>query len=258
MSENAGDSELSQTVDLSLLLGDELWPEPLVSQITACVEVEEELRILAITERTPKSRIDFIALNACRAWADVVLTSGRNLRLEENLSFDLGQLGEQQSQVEAWQGAAPGTADVAYLTSGRDIPLGHPAIDDQRRSLFMTSLEGARRLEEQLVTEKPRGNVQPVGLERSGPREALDWLQRHGYGRVSIELGPSTARQLHRPSRVVDQLVLSTYCGEPDAELVGEVLLTRSELERSFERVSAIELTQESGWWRFERWVGFR
>ncbi len=243
----------AQPLRLSSILG-EAWPEPLVTQVAACVEVGGALRVLKITKETPRSRVDFLVLNACRAWADVIVTSGRNLRLEGGLSYDLAQLGADRELVDSWCSDRP-PADVAYLTSGRDIPLRHPAIDTLRKSLFVTSREGGRRLLDQSREQDVGREVDLLTLDEVGPREAVVALQQRNYRRVSIELGPSTAGELHRAPSCVGQLLLSTFLEQSPPELVGGSLLERSELEQRFRLTNGVELPQESGRWRFERWI---
>lgn len=235
-------------------VGDQEWPRAGVTQVVATYREGSSIHVLKINEHSPKSELDFLLLTTCRAWSDVILTSGRNLRSEPDLSYDLALVGSRATEIEQWRCRWGMTQppDVAYLTSGRDLPLTHSALDGKRRSLLITSSEGASRLEP-LLAEVEARRIEAVALDEPGPRQALGWLRAAGYRRILVELGPSTATQLHRSPRWIDHLVLSTFLGPINPSVAGEALLESRELERHFRRLGGSSAEQQSGLWRFER-----
>ena len=64
---------------------------------------EGERRTLLIGEHSPKSDHDFFSLNLARARADAILVTGKILREEPTLRYDLQGAGELPAALAAWR-----------------------------------------------------------------------------------------------------------------------------------------------------------
>ena len=220
-----------------------------------------ELVVLRIGEHSPKSGRDLLLLCLGRARAQAIVTTGRILREEPGLDFDLspaegapGGDGPAAEVIEEWRRSRCGLeapARIVVLSSGRDLPLHHPALEGQDAVVF-TSLEGLERLERKAGAF----GVQVVGREEPDVRGAVSWLRDQGLDRVTIEAGPATALQLYRDENMVDGLCLSTYQGSELAEAArGPQFLTGDELHRLLQPVEeATTFEEASGPWSFQYW----
>jgi len=211
-------------------------------------------RTLRIGPRTPRSALDRLVLAWARARADAVLTSGRNLRAEPELS--LAHPGGESGPLGRWRRetlAREAPAWVAVLTRTGDVDLRHPALAPGRRRLLFTGAAAAAGL---------TGAARRAGVEirprlRPGPRDAVACLRRElGARTVLVELGPSTSRLLYRRPCRVDELLLAEYRGPaPPAEVLGGAFLDAERIEALLGPPRARCAREEpSGPWRFTRY----
>jgi riboflavin biosynthesis pyrimidine reductase len=162
--------------------------------------------VIAIGEDAPASERDFFALQAARARADAIITTGRNLRAEPALTHDLQ--GAAAPGLTAWRRERLGKEQppiLLVLTSGRDLPVDHPALHATGTPLLFTSHAGAARL--------PDTPIHVLSVAAPDIRAVIDHLRASGCRTILVEAGPSTASALYEPPVAVDELLLSVFHG---------------------------------------------
>jgi len=207
-----------------------------VLHVTACWRSPEgALETMAIRQETPKSVHDFFALELARARADVVVVSGKILRDEPGLRYDLSPpLREWRAQDEP--------PLLLVLTSGRGLDVGHPAFRSWARPVVFTSEEAARQIE----------GVKVVAHPEPSPAAAIEWARARG-GTVSVELGPKSSGPLHEAG-LVDELLLSVFHGELEDDLRAGTLGDEAAILSRFENTSSpVSVEEPSGRWSFRR-----
>lgn len=217
--------------------------------VAVCKRPDNGLSVLKIRPESPKSEADFFSLSLARARADAIVTSGRILREEPDLTHALPE------ELAGWRRSERGKplAPIsAVLTSGRDLDLDHPLFRQSAHALIFTSLEATARLAEGAAS---RG-IELVGSDNPDLIGLLDFLRRDKRAlTVSLEAGPSTVLPLYaRSPVVVDELMLSIFHGSVPDELFGPAFLSVKELEALFS-IRSVEQTLEetSGRWSFRR-----
>jgi riboflavin biosynthesis pyrimidine reductase len=166
----------------------------------------DRLVTIAIGEDAPQSAHDFFALQAARARADAIITTGRILRAEPALTHDLQ--GAAAPGLTAWRRERLGKQQppiLLVLTSGRDLPVHHPALHATSTPLLFTSHEAAARL--------PDTSVHVVSVSAPDIRAAIAHLRACGCRTILVEAGPSAASALYQPPVAVDELLLSVFHG---------------------------------------------
>lgn len=247
-------AQLETARDVSQLLEELYGVDPAaavgVVQVAAVWRSSGSLRVLRIQEATPKSPLDFFLLNVARARAEAIVTTGKILRDEPDVQHGLA--GPGAAALERWRRERVGLGApplLLILTSGRGLDLAHPALQATVRPLLYTSRESAAVLDRSAAG----GRVDIVGDSEPSVRRAIALLRSRGYKAISIEAGPSTARQLYEPPLVIDEIALSCFLG-PDLPpgVAGGELLTAEALDASFYPVAEPPARQEaSGRWSF-------
>ena len=218
-------------------------------RLSGQVGARARLRVIAISERAPRSASDFFVLNACRARADALLTTAAIIRGEPSLVHTLqGQHAAQLSAYRADLLHKPGAPLCAILTRSAALPLTHPVWSDATPKLVLTTPESAAPLRLLLGSR-----AEVLAVVELDARKAIALLQERGYPLISVEAGPSATGPLYEAPTVIDELLLSLYEGplrgvELGGELPSELLVER-------ECVGESEREEESGRWRFQRWV---
>ncbi len=227
-----------------------------VLHVTAVWQAPDAARLvtLRILAETPRSAYDARALGLARARSDAIVTSGRILREEPDLTHAPLVPEAEAAGLAAWRRerlGKPAPTRSLVLTSGRGLDLEHPLFRAAPGALVFTGEAAARAL----AAPARRAGVEVVGHPEPGLRAALDWLEAHGLPDVAVEAGPSTALELYRPPLRVDELMLSVF-EEPGlpAPVRGGDFLAPAELDRLLPRAGrATERREPSGRWRFER-----
>jgi len=230
-----------------------------VVHVTALCEMPDaEPRTLLIGPDSPKSAHDFFALNLARARADAIVVTGKVLREEPGLRYDLQGPGRMPEALGAWRRDVAGRAQpplVCVLTSGRGIDPSHPAFTSWARPVIFTGEAGKEQLAD--------SGLEVIAVAEPSARAAVTWLREARDARcVAIEAGPSTSRALYgdaatdkagEPS-LVDELLLSLFRGAPAPHVVGPPLLPVARLEALLgEHSPPVDLEEPSGPWRFRR-----
>lgn len=165
----------------------------------------------------PSCPTDQWVLDATRAWAEVVVTTGANLRAEPGLEIVVRDAGLAAWRKELWPAAAPAPVPVV-LTRGEALPLTHPVLTGSA-SVAVATAPGQ---ETHILDNVPRAEV--MAGERMGVRALVEELGDRGFSRIAIEAGPSTSSALYEPPVAVDWLLLSTFRGELDVRARGGAL----------------------------------
>lgn len=212
--------------------------------------------MLRIGDRAPRSEVDSLLLNLARARADAIVTTGRILREEPDVSHDLQGSPGVRSTLHAWRRQELSLSQPPWLlvlTSGRDLDPAHPAFHATARPIVFCPEAGAaavaRRVEQ--------ASIEVVGHPAPDLRSAIDYLcYRRGARRITIDAGPSTAIELYRDPALVEELVLSVFlAGSIPGSLASGELPTTSELESILGPPrGAFTAEENSGAWRFEHY----
>lgn len=235
---------------LAALYGADELPTQGVVHVTSAVRgAGATLRVIAIGPRAPKSETDFFVLNACRARADALLTTASILRSEPTVVHTLQ--GPRAPQLAAYRrellhkGHPP---LCAILTRGGNLPLAHPVWSDGTDKLVLTTPASAEPLRALLGAR-----AEVLALRDLDARSALALLAQRGNALVSVEAGPSTTEPLYRAPSVVDELLLSLFEGASEGVSLGGEL--PADLLQGRECVGESVREEESGVWRFQRWL---
>jgi riboflavin biosynthesis pyrimidine reductase len=227
-----------------------------VVHVTAVWQASPDRHItIAIGEGAPESERDRFVLQAARARADAIVTTGRILRAEPALRFDL--LADPQPRwapaLAAWRREHLGKTEppmLLVLTSGRDLPLAHPALHGAGAPLVFTSHEGARDL--------PETRLPILSVAEPDIRAAIAHLRiACGCRTILIEAGPSTTAALYQPPVAVDELLLSVFQGAVPAHAHAPDFVAPARVRACLPRVSpgyaAVEASGPWQFWRFTR-----
>ena len=216
-------------------------------------------RTLKLTPETPRSEYDRFVLNLSRARADAILTTGKILRTEPELSHDFLGPPALRRAFGDWRRLALAKENLplsVILTSGHALNRHHPIFEGPTRPMVFTSTEGRSRLESWAATAQ----VEVVGVDQPSAKEALAYLlEEWGAKTVSIEAGPSTALPLYRQGSTppIEELLLSVYLGDRVAESVrGAPFLDAGALDQMFPyRSEPYAVREPSGPWQFRRFT---
>ncbi len=214
-------------------------------------------RVIAIGEDTPRSRHDRFVLNATRARADAVITTGAILRSEPSLTSGLLGTGPEVEALARWAAAeAGGTAGTTLvLTSGRNLDPTHP-IFTGGDVLVYTGHESAAEITGQLLEL----GVEVVSHDEPSVASAVEYLlEERGVATIAIEAGSNTSIDLYRPPRLVTEVLLTVFSGPLEPSLLTGPFPGPGELSRSYPKSSPpATVTEPSGEWTFYRFAGQR
>lgn len=204
--------------------------------------------VIRIGPAAPRSATDGFVLGFSRARADAILTTGKILRDEPDLRYDLPEA--DRDGLSAWRREIHGRhapPKVVILTRALDIDPRHPIFRSWAQPVLFTTPAGAQAWRSRLP-------VPVVADPQCSARSAIAWARRAGLRSISIEAGPSTALELYRDPCVVDEVLLSLARVVPAAGAAGGPFLSRDELRRIATLCSSYARDESSGPWTFERW----
>ena len=235
------------------LFGSPLDTRPAVSHSTAVWRADEDQPVLSIriNEHSPKSELDFLALHIGRARADAIIITGKILREEPELTYDLRADPRWGDALVSWRECRWGLSDPPWLlilTGSGDVDFDHPVFHGWVRPIIFTTDRAASR--------KLAAAPCPVIADAAPDiRRAIEHLQlARACECISIEAGASTSRTLYERPRVVRELLASVYL-EPtlDERAQGAPLVKLSEARRMFRSETSATHREQGQHWSFHR-----
>jgi len=235
------------------LFGAPLDTRPSVSHSFAAWRPEEgaPLTTIQINEHAPKSDLDFLALHIARARADGIIITGKILREEPDLHYDLHADPRWGDALLNWRERHWGLCDPPWLlilTGRGDVDFDHPVFHSWvRPMIFATDRAATRKL-----ADAP---CPVVADESPDIRRAIKHLQLSRECEcVSIETGPSTARALYERPIAVKELLLSVYLAPRlDERVQGAPLVSLSEVRSLFRSETSATHRDQGQHWSFHR-----
>ena len=235
------------------LFGSPLDTRPAVSHSAAVWRAAEDKPVtsIRINEYSPKSDLDFLALHIARARADGIVITGKILREEPNLTYDLRADPRWGDALVDWRERHWGLCDPPWLlilTSGRDLDFSHPVFHGWVRPVIFTT--------DRAATRKLAAAPCPVVSDAAPDiRRAILHLQvARECECVAIEAGASTARTLYESPMVVSELLASVYLEpELDERAQGAPLVKLSEARRMFHGETSATHREKGQHWSFHR-----
>ncbi|MFO0692219.1 MAG: hypothetical protein U0230_01555 [Polyangiales bacterium] len=239
---------------LARVYGDGFAPLPGVLHSASVWEGPDGPRVLRIGEHAPKSAWDHFLLQTTRARADAIVTTGRILREEPQLRYNLEGPPETRQALHHWREQVVGKTEpprVYVLSSGRDLSLDHPTFG----SWAIPTLALPENAPEKLLEQ---AHAMCIAVERL-PSIDLRTLVEHlrtRYATVSIEAGPSSGNDLYTEPMRIDELVLGRFVGQDlDPRAAGGAFYSAAELEARFgPPLADTPIDEPSGPWRFARY----
>jgi hypothetical protein len=235
------------------LFGSPLDVRPVVSHSFAAWREAPDapLTTILINEYAPQSALDFLALHIGRARTDAIIITGKILRDEPNLRYDLRADPRWGDALAHWRERRWGLCDPPWLlilTGSGEIDFAHPVFDGWARPLIFTN--------DRVATRKLAAAPCPVVADEAPDiRRAIQHLQlARGCESISIEAGPSSARVLYERPMLVKELLLSVYLGPSlDERARGEPLVTLAEVRRIFRTETSTTHKDNGQHWSFYR-----
>ena len=235
------------------LFGSRLDTRPPVSHSFAAWRSARDapLTTIQINEHAPKSDLDFLALHIGRARADGIVITGKILRDEPSLRYDLQADPRWADALIQWRRRRWGLCDPPWLlilTASGEIDFEHPVFHGWGRPVIFTS--------DRTATRKLAAAPCPVVSDDAPDiRRAIEHLQTaRSCECVSIEAGPSTARSLYERPMVVKELLLSVYLESTlDERAQGEPLVALSEVRQLFRHETSANHREGGAHWSFYR-----
>lgn len=235
------------------LFGSSFETRPAVSQSFAAWRAAEDepLTSMLISEHSPKSDLDFLALHISRARADAIVITGKILRDEPKLSFDLRADPRWGDALLNWRERRWGLFDPPWLlilTGRGELDFDHPVFHGWARPLIFTNDRAAAR-------KLAAAPCPVVADEAPDIRRAIQHLQlARDCECVSIEAGPSTVRALYERPIAIKELLLSVYL-EPslDERTQGAPLISLSEVRALFRTETCTVHRERGRHWSFHR-----
>jgi len=235
------------------LFGSALDVRPAVSHSFAAWSVGEDvpLTTIQINEHGPQSDLDFLALHIGRARADGIIITGKILREEPNLGYDLRADPRWGEALVSWRERRWGLCDPPWLlilTGRGDIDFDHPVFHGGVKPIIFTSDRAASR-------KLAAAPCPVVSDEAPDIRRAIQHLRvTRECDCVSIEAGPSTARSLYETPIAVKELLLSVYVDASlDERARGAPLVKLSEVREKFRSETSATHRAQGQHWSFHR-----
>lgn len=235
------------------LFGSSLDTRPLLSHSIAVWRANEDtpLVTIRINEHSPKSDLDFLALHIGRARADAIVITGKILRDEPELSYDLHADSRWGEALTHWRQCRWGLLEPPWLlilTDSGEFDLRHPVFSGWARPVIFTN--------DRTATRKLAAAPCPVISDESPDiNRAIQHLQlAYECECISIEAGPSTVRSLYKRPMPVKELLLSVYLESSlDERAQGDTLIKLSEVRAMFRTETSATHREGEQHWSFHR-----
>ena len=219
-----------------------------------------DLPVILIRADSPRSVRDRFALELARARADAILITGKIVREEPGLRYDEAGAGTPwHVPLMRWRRevlAKPDPPLLVVLSSGRGLDPEHGVFRSWARPLILTSSAQESALRAKFAASEAGRGVEVLAHPEPSVEAVLELARGRGCATIVLEAGPTTLAPLYRGggTRVVDELLLSSFHGPLASSLRGPGLLSRQQLEAGFERSSGRAFEESSGAWELTRW----
>jgi riboflavin biosynthesis pyrimidine reductase len=220
-------------------------------------ESARNLVALRIGSETPRSETDTFVLNVARARADAIVTTGKVLRDEKDLTHEFRGDNDLKKAFASWRKQRldkPEPPISLVLTSGRELDLDHPLFGCSTLPMVFTSQEGSELIRESAA----RRGVDVVSRPEPSLRDAITTLrEKHGAENIVIESGLTTSRSLYETPVLLNELMLSIYSGSRlPKSAKGKHFSSVPQLGLIFPLAgSTFQSDEESGRWIFRRFT---
>lgn len=217
--------------------------------VTALSLRPDGYRTIVIDSNSPRSPRDFFSLQLARARADAIIISGKLLRDEPTLDYQLR--GPQADALGSWRKSCQGRHEpprVLIMTRSGALPSQHPIFESVNPITILSGEAGATEVARRLPNARVHTDPSP------GLASAIALLREDGATTISLEAGPSTSRVAYEDS-LVDELMLSSFHG-PFPESIKEIAppFERAQITTQLAHAStALRIEEASGAWSFER-----
>lgn len=252
-------TDCRDAADVSALLvqwfGRDPAPDRGLVHVASVWESKAGPKVLRVGAHAPRSISDFFLLHLARARADVILTTGKILRDEPELHYDLGIAAGFAPALESYRERAVGLLErprLVVLSRGRDLDLTHPALNGWARPVLFVPASADTALDR-------AAEMHAVEVRRSATLDldrVLETLRDEGARTVTIEAGVSTTMPRYARGSGFDELLLGRYLGTAiDARAVGEPFPSLAALERYYGPPHGeFHVDEPSGPWGFARY----
>lgn len=235
------------------LFGSALDSRPAVSHSAAAWHdpASDKLTAIRINEYGPKSELDFLSLHIARARADAIIITGKILRDEPTLEYDLRADTRWGDALHQWRERRWGLWEPPWLlilTGSGEVDPAHPALHGWVNPVIFTS----DRTAERHLADSP---IPVVADEAPDIRKAIRHLQiSKDCQCISIEAGPSTALGLYDKPTVVNELLLSVNLDKTlDHRAKGQAVIELGKLRHRFGAETSVTHSQQGQHWSFHR-----
>lgn len=211
----------------------------------------EKLTVIRINEYAPKSDLDFLSLHIARARTDAIIITGKILRDEPTLDYDLRADARWGDALLQWRERRWGLCEPPWLlilTGSGQIDFSHPALHGWANPIIFTS----DRTAERHLADSP---IPVVADDAPDIRRAIHHLQAaRDCQSVSIETGPSTALALYDKPTLVNELLLSVNLDKTlDDRAKGAAVIELGSLRRRFRSETSVTHHKQGQRWSFHR-----
>jgi hypothetical protein len=209
------------------------------------------LTAIRINEHGPKSDLDFLSLHIARARADGIVITGKILRDEPTLRYDLRADSRWGDALTCWRERRWALFEPPWLlilTASGEFDFAHPVFHGWGRPLIFTT--------DRTATRKLAAAPCPVVSDQAPDiQRAIQHLQvTRECECVSIEAGPSTVRSLYERPMPIKELLLSVYLGASlDERARGEPVIELSKLRAMFRTETSATHRDREQYWSFHR-----
>lgn len=235
--------------------------------------------VIALGPAAPASETDRFVLGVTRARADLVLTSGANLRAEPGLLHRFSDDPGEDGALQRWRRERLGRdrpPGLGVLSRSGRIPADHPALRFASAGFVWTSRSGRARLGRRVgslevidASEEAAVGAGAASRRAEGLAGAIAHALSSGAGTVLLEAGPTLTRALYpvprradvaeeppaEPPASLDELLLSCFEGTLDPSAVGPAFASEAAVRARFPDLpSERRMEESSGSWRFLRY----
>ena len=207
------------------------------------------LEVIKIDAEAPRSDTDAFILELARTRADAIVTTGRILREETELSHELA------APSRAWRSRELGKDTLPFsvvITRSGDIDLDHRLFHGEAEAWILADEQTIGRVD----SPARRPGTRLFATPCKTVRDTLEWLWKMpDIESISLECGPSTVAELYREPPLVDELILA-ICEGADAQATNTTgrFLHPREIEAIFgPAVTDLSVREGGLHWRFLR-----